>query len=478
MDSVKRTFIKDIVEELINENVATFAGAGLSAPAGFVNWAQLLEPIAEELGLDTNREIDLVSIAQYHCNDNSSNRSKLNQILIEEFSKDAEPTETHKILSRLPIRNYWTTNYDKLIEKTLVEYGRKPDVKHTIKQLAHTKPRRDSIVYKMHGDVDHPSDAVLTKDDYESYHVDMQPFLYALSGDLVSKTFIFIGFSFTDPNLDYILSRVRLSYNENQRRHYCFQKKVSIGDNESEAEFEYRQRKQEFFIDDLKRFNIKTILIDDYSEIPVLLSTVEKRYNSKSIFISGAAHEYGSWSQSQAELVTHDLSKSLIAKHFRIVSGFGLGIGSSVISGAMGQIYMNPKLHSDDQLILKPFPQSVVAGQNKQELWTKYRNQMLSYAGVAIFIFGNKVVDGKIKPSNGMEEEFSIAKEKGLFLLPIGCTGYVAKELWEKVNADFDHYNPNCDPKIKELFSTLSCSDSSPEKIIDTTLEIVVRLTK
>jgi integrase len=36
-------------------------------------------------------------------------------------------------------------------------------------------------------------------------------YVTALSGDLVAKMFLFLGFSFTDPNLDYILSRVRIS---------------------------------------------------------------------------------------------------------------------------------------------------------------------------------------------------------------------------------------------------------------------------
>lgn len=138
MDLEKETFVSDIVEELSNENVAIFAGAGLSVSAGFVNWAELLEPIARELGLDTRKEPDLVSLAQYHYNANSANRSKLNQILIRGFSEDAQPTETHQILSRLPIRNYWTTNYDKLIEKTLTDCGRKPDVKYTVKHLTLT----------------------------------------------------------------------------------------------------------------------------------------------------------------------------------------------------------------------------------------------------------------------------------------------------------------------------------------------------
>ena len=67
--------------------------------------------------------------------------------------------------------------------------------------------RRDAVVYKMHGDVEHPHEAVLTKMIMSRYHLKRGAFINALAGDLVSKTFWFMGFSFTDPNLDYILSR-------------------------------------------------------------------------------------------------------------------------------------------------------------------------------------------------------------------------------------------------------------------------------
>jgi hypothetical protein len=223
----KQRLINELAKELEENNLAIFAGAGLSAPAGFVNWSQLLKPIAEELDLDVEKETDLVALAQYHCNTNQANRGKLNQLLIDEFAKNANPTQNHKILARLPISTYWTTNYDKLIENSLTSAGKIPDTKHQNPQLNYTKPNRDAIVYKMHGDIDRPDEAILTKDDYESYHVKMQPFLNALSGDLISKTFLFLGFSFTDPNLDYILSRVRIAHSKNQRQHFCIQRKVS-----------------------------------------------------------------------------------------------------------------------------------------------------------------------------------------------------------------------------------------------------------
>ena len=136
----KQRLIANLANEISEANLAIFAGAGLSIPAGYVNWSQLLKPIAEELDLDIEKEVDLVALAQYHCNSNQANRGKLNQLLIDEFSRNARATENHKILSRLPISTFWTTNYDKLIETSLIDAGKVPDVKYRNQQLAFTKP--------------------------------------------------------------------------------------------------------------------------------------------------------------------------------------------------------------------------------------------------------------------------------------------------------------------------------------------------
>lgn len=100
--------------------------------------------------------------------------------------------------------------------------------------------------------------AILIKDDYEKYYREHAQFITALSGDLISKTFLFIGFSFSDPNIDYILSRVRIDYGEqNNRQHYAIMRRVNEKDYNNRAEYEYAQRKHEFFIEDLKRYNIR-----------------------------------------------------------------------------------------------------------------------------------------------------------------------------------------------------------------------------
>ena len=473
----KEAFLRDIAKELEEDNVAIFAGSGLSAPAGFVSWGELLRPIAYDLGLDVDKEHDLVTLAQYHLNVNGLNRSQLNKRLIEEFSKTAEVTVNHKILARLPIYTYWTTNYDKLIEQSLESTGKIADVKYTKKQLAFTKPKRDAVVYKMHGDVDHPDDAILTKDDYESYHVKMDQFITALSGDLVSKTFIFIGFSFTDPNLDYILSRVRIAYDKSQRTHYCFLRKVTKDQKESDADFSYRKRKQELFCGDLNRFNIKSILVDSYAEITDILSTIENRYRQKSIFISGAAHEYIPWESDAALTFIHTLSQRIIQTNHRIVSGFGLGVGSAVISGSLEQIYMNPRTNRIDQLILRPFPQQVFGSNDLAEVWRRYRTDMIPYAGIALFLFGNKTQNGATINSNGMRQEFDIAKEKGLVLLPVGATGYMSEDLWIEAKADFQSRFASR-LELLTLYEQLGDKSESPTQLIEIIMDLLSLLQK
>lgn len=439
--------IDELSHELEEGNLAMFIGAGFSRAAGYVDWKALLKPIADELELDVEKEWDLVTLAQYHANVNQANRGKLNQMLVTEFSNRLQPTEGHRILARLPIQTYWTTNYDTLIEASLEQGGKVADSKYTTKQLATTRPKRDAVVYKMHGDVSHAADAVLIRDDYERYHTKMQPFITALSGDLVSKTFLFVGFSFTDPNLEYILSRVRIQYGTDQRQHHCLLRKTTRFDGEQQADFEYRERKEKLFAIELLRVGIKVTYVDQYEDITKILKAVEDKHKRRTVFISGAAHDYSPWQQGEAERFVHDLSKDISNSGHRIISGFGLGIGGAVITAVVEDTVMSGG-RLDDKLILRPFPQKQTGNQPLPQLWTQYRNTMLDHAGVAIFVFGNKLVDGKLVESNGMREEFEIARGKGIFVIPIGLTGSIARTLWREV---VDQFKPDSHPKGEEI---------------------------
>ena len=146
MEAHLNRFVDHFTKAIKENNAAIFAGAGLSIPAGFVNWKNLLRDIAKDLNLDIDKENDLIAIAQYHYNEQGNNRHKLNQLLIEEFTQGTSVTLNHQILSSLPIQTYWTTNYDKLIEKSLEEAGKTPDVKITQINLSNNIPKRDEEV--------------------------------------------------------------------------------------------------------------------------------------------------------------------------------------------------------------------------------------------------------------------------------------------------------------------------------------------
>jgi hypothetical protein len=465
-------FIKDFLSEIEENNAAVFAGAGLSAASGHVDWKGLLHEFADELGLDIQKETDLLSLIQYHLNKNANNRHLLNQKITKEFHHGKRPNENHKILARLPVSLYWTTNYDKLIETALQEAGKIVDIKYTTPHLARTIPGRDVTIYKMHGDVDHPENTILSKDEYEKYYHTHGPYINALSGDLVSKTFLFIGFSFTDPNLDYVLSRIRVAYQNNQRHHYCFFREVQKTTGEDEKEYEYRRLKQALAIQDLLRFNIKVLMVQEYGEINAVLKEIETRYKQKTIYVSGSAAEYGTWKPEIAELFISKLSKGLIKNGYKIVSGFGLGVGSSVISGVLEEIYMNRKEKLKDQLLLRPFPQ----GEIGKLRWEEYRKDMISYAGIAIFLFGNKLVDGKLELADGVRKEFEIAAKSGALVLPIGATGYVSKELWGEVHEQYESYFPG---KVNlQLFEQLGLEDLTPDDIVKHVIQFLNQLNK
>ncbi|MCI9876947.1 SIR2 family protein [Pseudomonas atacamensis] len=468
-------FIRRYVRDLNEGVAAVFAGAGLSRDSGYVNWPELMREVAEELGLSVDKEHDLVSLAQFHVNERSGSGGLARRI-IDEFSEHAEPSQSHQILARLPIRTYWTTNYDQLIEGTLRKNQRVPDVKHQVSDLLTTRPKRDAVVYKMHGDALSPNQAILHKSQYEQYYKTHEAFVTALSGDLISKTFLFIGFSFTDPNLDYVLSRLHVPPHA-RREHYCFlRREPSTPYEKEDAEaVRYRRRKQELHIQDLKRFGIQTLLVEEYDDIPKILRAIEEQFLKKTIFIAGSAEEYGDWEKNDALNFIHTLSSSLVRAGYRVVNGFGWGVGSAVINGALDAIYSNPEKYSEDQLVMRPFPQVASQGQDLGVLWQQYRERMISLSGIALFVFGNKVGQNGIENAGGVQKEFDIAVAQGVVPVPIGATGYMAKELAEKVIADPGTYVPE-DLWLADELKKLNDRSTGAKAIEDTVLRIVKKL--
>lgn len=462
--------IERLVTELEEGNLAVFAGAGLSIAAGYVDWRNLLKPLTSEIGIDIDKESDLVALAQYYFNENG--RGRLTDHILNEISGLEEPTRNHEILASLPISTYWTTNYDNLIEKSLQKENKLADVKYRVPHLAQTKKRRSAIVYKMHGDISASDETIITKDEYESYPLKYAPFVTALSGDLISKTFLFLGFSFSDPNLDYILSRIRIHFSENQRQHYCLVKDIEKN-KLTDDEYNYQKLKLNLMIKDLNRFHIKAVLIQDWEDITKILEEVTARYKKKSIFLSGSSHVFDVWKQEETEKFLSKLGEMLIHQNYKIVSGLGLGIGNAFISGGIKEVFSSKYGKIDDLMIMKPFPQYVEDKNLRDDIWHKYRLDLLSKSGIVIFFMGNKNESGNIVLADGMRKEFEIAKDLKLKIIPIGCSGYMAKKFFDEVVKNFNEYYPDASPQFFEKFKELDIHVDSPEQLLSKILDVI-----
>lgn len=473
-----KAFLDHYGRALEEGDAALFVGAGLSAASGFVDWRTLLRDIAEDLGLSIDRESDLIALAQFHVNTRDS-RARLNRLLIEEFTKDATITNTHRLLARLPVRTVWTTNYDTLLEEAFRELEKRVDVKVTSENLAITKPGRAVTIYKMHGDISQPQNAVLTKEDYETYEVMRELFTTTLKGDLVTKTFLFVGFSFTDPNIEYVLSRVRSLLGRNQREHYCIMRRIPppAGAGGSDmAEYEYQVRKQDLRVADLRRYSIQPVLIDTYGEIERIFADLNRRTSLRNVLVSGSAHEYGHLGEERLKALAANLGRALIEQGYRLVSGFGLGLGSAVLVGALEATIRDADVEVADRLVLRPFPIPARGAAVPPAVREAYRRDMVAAAGAAIFIAGNKrdSKTGETVRADGVLNEFRIARELELVVIPVGSTGYVASEIWDEVMREPDRYYLGTD--VRRELEVLGSNRASEQETIRAILDILTKV--
>src|ERR1700694_426992 len=130
-------------------SAAVFVGAGLSVPAGFPSWSDLTAHFLTELGLKSMD--DLPQLAQYYEDDAAGNRQRINQHVVSTMRavKKIEPTRAHLLLNQLPIDEFWTTNYDGLLEAAISNaYAYEAD-----EALAGPAPPNRRSIYKMHGSI-------------------------------------------------------------------------------------------------------------------------------------------------------------------------------------------------------------------------------------------------------------------------------------------------------------------------------------
>lgn len=472
-DREQRKFIRDYGNKVLNGEGALFVGAGASRTAGFVDWRGLLTEVADDLELDIDQEHDLLALAQFHVNDKGG-RGNLDDRLIEAFTKDATLTPVHEILARLPIDTVWTTNYEQLLEQAYEAAGRRVEVKLSIQNLAQARKGRDVTIYKMHGCVTQPHDAVLIKQDYELYDLTRRLFTDSLKGDFIEKTLLFIGFSFSDPNVERILSKVREQLGQNCRPHFWITRRtptVCPEGRRSAESLAYERRRANLHSADLKRYGIQTVWVDEYEQIPDLLRALEAYVMRRGVFVSGAAADAAPLGEMRLNELSRALGRELIVNDFNLVSGFGVGIAEQTIIGAYRGVYESTQSQPTDRVLIRPFP-----GQAPERLraaaFKAHRVDMICRVGALVVLAGNKAADnGEVLPSLGVEEEVAIALELGKPVIPIGVSGHVAREMWEAAVKNPAMYLPGLNATAE--LQTLGDDSATTAQLLNAVLSLL-----
>jgi hypothetical protein len=480
----KDKFMREFSKAILADEAALFVGAGVSVGAGFVDWRELLRDIAKDLKLNVDEEHDLITLAQYEYNRNN-NRSQLNRKIVEGFRGRTTLSESHRWIARLPIDTVWTTNYDALLEQAYADAAKTVDVKHSTANLLHRLLHSDVTLFKMHGDVDQVDEAVLIKDDYERYEAKRGLFTNRLQGDLSWRHFLFLGFSFTDPNIDYVFSRLRCMLEEkakNQPPRYCILRKPKAP---KRGEKDYAKLKAQYEKDiahlphriaDLGRFNIEVVLVREYSEIEDILKHLCLRVLSKNIFVSGSAHDYSPAGRDKIDRFCRKLGEQIIEHGYNLVSGFGLGIAGSCIIGAHEQVKRKGLGRIGQRLRLYPFPQTFQSDAQRKQIYTEIRQELVQSSGVTIFIAGNKLdrATGKVVVADGVLEEFALAERQSHILIPVPATGGAAEHVWKEMEPHLAKLF--CNIRLKKEFSILADATKSEGEWITAIFSILEKV--
>jgi hypothetical protein len=185
----------------------------------------------------------------------------------------------------------------------------------------------------------------------------------------------------------------------------------------------------------------------------------------KTVFISGSAYEYGRFGDEGKEFI-RSLTRTLLKNDFKIISGFGAGVGNYVVEGALHEIYLEQNGKITDQLRIFPFP----VFNDIEKIHYSYRDDMISQAGTAIFLFGNKLEDISVREADGMRKEFEIARSHNALLIPVGASGYISEQLWKDIVNRYDDYFDSRDKF--EWYKRLGNPAIQPAELIDAILRI------
>ena len=217
---------KPLLDDIIMGKCLPFIGAGFSlncrttAGLKMPSWRGLAETWANEADIDPKLPPPKIASLYEH----RFGRVQLIESIRRALHVDQiEPGEVHRNFASLSFETVYTTNFDLLLENAYQE------IKKPFRSLVgehqmpfHGGPFTTSIV-KMHGDLRHEEHIIITEEDFNRYLENYPVIATHLSAMLITRTGLFLGYSFSDPNFQHIKEVVRSRLGKFERMAYIVQ---------------------------------------------------------------------------------------------------------------------------------------------------------------------------------------------------------------------------------------------------------------
>lgn len=201
--------IEKLSSLLATHKLIPFMGAGCSQGHLNTNWKTLAHEMAQEINSESENYLE---IAEEYLQKKGDEFYKFlkTKLYVDEYNEELDIT--HLAIINTGIGLIYTTNQDNVLEKCIQKYGRKYNCVYNLEHLGAHKPG-NSMLIKYHGDLEAPESVIFTKSSYESRIQDTDHFLnIRMRSDLLAKGFLFIGYSFSDPNIQLIFKQLQEAF--------------------------------------------------------------------------------------------------------------------------------------------------------------------------------------------------------------------------------------------------------------------------
>lgn len=282
-------FLRVYAPQLRAGNGAVLCGAGVSVPSRLPDWESLLSDARDELQI-SKEFTNLSLLATYYVTNVDGGRSRLTKMIRRRLTDGTcKPNDVHRAIWNLPIRYLWSLNFDEMFETAYTEErGVAPRVIQTDREMEGSLAQgRQLTLIKMHGGFREIEDdggrrLVITRDDFDTY-LDEYPRTWArLLADFYTKSMLFVGISFADPNMQTLLRLVRQANRRVTQQHYAIIKKPDDGATKEALALHHLQSA------DLRRGGVESVEIPTYDDLPILLKKTAVQARQPAVMLSGS----------------------------------------------------------------------------------------------------------------------------------------------------------------------------------------------